>query len=173
MRVMNQMNQRKQQTPAEPAPDRVRPPYQFKPGQSGNLLGRRAVRIRLEDKMAELAGQYGGLDVLSPLERTLVEQAAALLTRKGPVSAEDHVRISNAVVRLLSRLEKSRRKVAPKPPTLAAWAASGAPADSGVPTTQRHRGKSSVRAPNEAGEASGESWEQMWARPYEAPGEGG
>jgi hypothetical protein len=74
---------------------------------------------------------------------------------------------SNAVVRFMTKVERSRKKAQPKPPTLAAWAASDAPAEA------RHRGESSVRAPNEAGEASGETWEQMWARPYEAPGEGG
>lgn len=122
--------------------------------------------------MVELAAEHGGLDALTQFERTLVEQAAKLLERKGPMSAEDHVRISNAVVRFMTKVERSRKKAQPKPQTLAAWAASGASGASGAPT-QRHRGKSSVWAPNEAGEAPGESWEQMWRRPYEPPGEGG
>jgi hypothetical protein len=104
---------------------------QWKPGQSGNPRGGASIRVRVQARMVELAAEHGGLDALTQFERTLVEQAAKLLERKGPMSAEDHVRISNAVVRFMTKVERSRKKAQPKSQTLAAWAASGASGASG------------------------------------------
>jgi hypothetical protein len=93
-------------------------PWRYKPGESGNPLGPTAARkLRLDAKCRELAAEYGGWDGLSIIERTLVEQAATLLVRRKPASAEDAVRCANAVGRLLHAVERRRGRPAPKSPT--------------------------------------------------------
>jgi hypothetical protein len=91
----------------------------FQPGQSGNPGGKVSNaerRRRAEAKARELAIEYGGYDALSPVDRVLVDQAAMLLMRR-PRSAEDIVRVSNSIQRLLSRLSKRQveRKREPAP----------------------------------------------------------
>jgi hypothetical protein len=77
-------------------------PWRFKPGQSGNPLGRAAsTKAKLHAKMAELSAEFGGLAVLTVCERTLIEQAARLLIRPPSTKAEDAVRVANTVARLL------------------------------------------------------------------------
>jgi hypothetical protein len=80
------------------------------PGRSANPSGRpsRAERqARIDAKARELAAEFGGIDRLSVVDRTLIEQAAALLVRK-PHSAEDAVRCANAVGRLLGAVQRRR-----------------------------------------------------------------
>jgi hypothetical protein len=80
------------------------------PGRRANPRGRpsRAEKQgRIDAKARELAEEFGGLDRLSVVDRTLIEQAAALLVRK-PHSAEDAVRCANAVGRLLGAVERRR-----------------------------------------------------------------
>jgi hypothetical protein len=103
--------------------------WRFKPGQSGNPLGRTAARkLKLDAKMAELAADYGGVAGLTVIERTLIERAAGLLLRK-PVAAEDAVRVANTVARLLRVVQLGRMGIAPpvEPPRLADWAQSAVP----------------------------------------------
>jgi hypothetical protein len=86
-------------------------PWRFKPGQSGNPLGRAAsTKAKFDAKMAELAADYGGVSALTVSERTLLEQAAGLLLRK-PSTAEDAVRIANAVARLIRVVQRGRGAV--------------------------------------------------------------
>jgi hypothetical protein len=103
-------------------------PWRFKPGQSGNPLGRAAsTKAKLDAKMAELAAEYGGVAALTVFERTLIEQAAGLLLRK-PSTAEDAVRIANAVARLIRVVQRGRAAAAPTPARLADWARTAPPA---------------------------------------------
>jgi hypothetical protein len=99
---------------------------QFKPGVSGNPLGREGVaRARLEAKLVELAADFGGVSALSTLERTLLEQAARLLVRRLPVNPVDAVRVVNVVARLIRQVQQGRAPVAAASPParLADWAA--------------------------------------------------
>jgi len=81
-------------------------------GVSGNPAGRsKAARdARVAAKMAELAVEFGGVSALSSIDRTLLRQAAELLMRR-PQGADDHVRIVNAVNRILGGLRKRRPPV--------------------------------------------------------------
>jgi hypothetical protein len=104
-------------------------PYGFQPGKSGNPGGRlsNAERARRDEaKARELAAEYGGWESLSPVDRVLLGQASALLLRR-PKSAEDLVRVSNSVARLLGGL--GRRKREPQRPSLAEYVASKAKAE--------------------------------------------
>jgi hypothetical protein len=104
-------------------------PWRYKPGESGNPLGPTAARkLRLDVKCRELAQEFGGWDALSVIERTLVEQAAALLVRRKPASAEDAVRCANAVGRLLHAVERRRGQSAPRGRSLAEHLATLGPA---------------------------------------------
>jgi hypothetical protein len=78
-------------------------------------------RARIEAEAASLAAEYGGMSKVSAIDRTLILQAAALLTRR-PRNGEDAVRASNAVARLLSivaRRHGGRRR--PRSTTTANW----------------------------------------------------
>jgi hypothetical protein len=83
------------------------------PGVSGNPAGRsKAARdARVAAKMAELAVEFGGVAALSSIDTTLLRQAAELLMRR-PQGADDHVRIVNAVTRILGgiRLRHGKRE---------------------------------------------------------------
>jgi hypothetical protein len=88
-------------TTAVQVPAQARDPVtgQFLIGWSGNPAGKMskaARQARLEGKCRELASEFAGWDRLSVVERTLIEQAAALLLRKPPRS-EDAVRCANSV----------------------------------------------------------------------------
>ena len=90
-------------------------PYGFQPGKSGNPAGRlsnKAKQERIEAQARELAVEFGGFDALSPVDRVLITHAAMLVLRK-PRSAEDVVRVCNAVQRLLGGLSKRKRKPEP------------------------------------------------------------
>jgi hypothetical protein len=103
-------------------------PTRFIPGQSGNPRGREstaAKAARIEAKARELAAELGGLDNLSAIDRTLVLQAAGLALRK-PRSAEDIVRHSNAIDRILRGLAK-RHGHEPKRRSLASFLRDGKP----------------------------------------------
>jgi hypothetical protein len=62
--------------------------------------------------MSELAKEFGGLDQLSVVDRTFIEQAA-VLTLRNPHSHEDAVRCANTIRSLLTAVE--RRKGTGKP----------------------------------------------------------
>jgi hypothetical protein len=90
-------------------------PFGFQPGESGNPAGRlsnKAKQERIEARALELAAEFGGWENLSAVDRLMLTQAATLVLRR-PKSAEDAVRVANAVQRLLGGLGK--RKRAPKP----------------------------------------------------------
>jgi hypothetical protein len=59
----------------------------------------------VEAKTRELADAYGGLAKLSPVDRTLLESAAALLVRR-PRNGEDSVRLANSISRLLNSVAR-------------------------------------------------------------------
>jgi len=75
-------------------------PYGFQPGVSGNPRGR-VSRKHIEEKARELSAELGDYDRMSAIDRALLEQAATLLLRR-PKNAEDVVRVSNSIARLLS-----------------------------------------------------------------------
>ena len=79
----------------------------FLPGQSGNPAGSAGRRERLERKVAELAEVLGGLDRMSALDRTYLEQAAQILMRR-PRSHADAVRAANTVRGLIAAVERRR-----------------------------------------------------------------
>jgi hypothetical protein len=96
----------------------------FQPGQSGNPGGRLSNaerQRRIEAQARELAVEFGGFEVLSPVDRVLLMQAAALLLRR-PKSAEDIVRVANSVQRLLGGLSKRKRRE-PAVPSVADYVA--------------------------------------------------
>jgi hypothetical protein len=98
-------------------------PHGFRRGQSGNPAGRlsnAAKQARVEAKARELATEFGGYDALSPVDRVLITQAAALVMRR-PRSAEDIVRVANTVQRLLGGLGKRKRKREPAERPLQAY----------------------------------------------------
>jgi hypothetical protein len=146
----------------------------------------RRARELVEAFRAELGG------AVSVTQRLAIERASALmalaedtkarrLAGADDVSLEDLVRIDNAAARAVKALGIGKAAGA-KPPSLADYIAArgggGAGASSAPPTEKTHHG-----APHGAGEAScaedvdaprpsgaGETWSEMWARPYEAPG---
>jgi hypothetical protein len=122
-------------------------PWRFKPGQSGNPLGRSAsTKAKLDAKMEELAAEYGGVAALSVYERTIIEQCAKLVLRH-TTTAEDAVRVANTVARLLRTVQRGRALQPAAPaPSLASWAQQASPAPSEAET---HR-----RGPQDDGEAS-------------------
>jgi hypothetical protein len=67
-------------------------------------------KLKLDNKMSELAAEYGGIAALTVTERTLIEQAARLLLRRPSGSAEDAVRIANTVARLIRVVQRSCRR---------------------------------------------------------------
>jgi hypothetical protein len=88
----------------------------FQPGKSGNPRGRlsnAAKQERVEATARELAAEFGGYDALSPVDRVLITHAAMLVLRT-PRSAEDVVRVANAVQRILGGLGKRKRKHEPE-----------------------------------------------------------
>jgi hypothetical protein len=90
----------------------------FQPGQSGNPQGAMSAREkqeRIEATARELAAEFGGYDALSPVNRTLVVQAATLLLRK-PRTQVDAVRVANSIGRLLASVRN--RKPASHAPVL-------------------------------------------------------
>jgi hypothetical protein len=101
-------------------------PWRWKPGESGNRFGSLSAKARaerIEAKARELAVEFGGYDSLSPVDRTLIEQAVGLVLRH-PKSAEDIVRHANAVQRLLGGLRKRLgRAREPAAPSLAEYVA--------------------------------------------------
>jgi hypothetical protein len=77
---------------------------------SANPAGRPTAesrRLKAVAKMAELAEAYGGLDVLGPVEKELLLQAATVLLTR-PTRAVDITRRANSVQRLLGRVAKMR-----------------------------------------------------------------
>jgi hypothetical protein len=139
--------------------------WRFKPGQSGNPLGPTAARrLKLEAKCRELAAEFGGWDGLSVVEKTMIDQAAALLVRRRPAGVENMVRCANAVARLLHVVERSRGKGCQKAEAASlgallsadlaraepAGASSMAPASDSPPEEKRAHG-----SPQSDGEASG------------------
>jgi hypothetical protein len=88
-----------------------RRPYGFQPGRSGNPAGRLSnaqKQALLAAKAAELAEEFGGINNLTTVERTMVEQAATLLCRR-PRRADDLVRCANAVQRLLAGIKRRHK----------------------------------------------------------------
>lgn len=92
-------------------------PWRWRPGVSGNPGGResKAARLARRDALVvELAGDYGGLDGLSVGDRLQLQIAADLMMRR-PKDGDDHVRIANAVARILDKLHS--RKPSDRKPT--------------------------------------------------------
>jgi hypothetical protein len=78
---------------------------------SGNPRGSesKAVRLaKLDAKCREIAEALGGWASMSALDKTQIEQAAKLLLRPWPRSAEDQVRVVNAAQRLIAACELRR-----------------------------------------------------------------
>jgi hypothetical protein len=91
--------------------------YPGNPGRPTAAMKRAAIEAEAE----VLAAEYGGMSKLAAVDRTLILQAAQLLTRR-PRNGEDAVRASNAVARLLSivaRRHGGRRR--PRSTTTANW----------------------------------------------------
>jgi hypothetical protein len=105
-----------------PAQNADQYPWRYKPGQSGNPAGslsKAAKRARVLARAEELAQEFGGLDKLTPVDRLLVEQAAAL-SMKEPRAYEHIVRHANSINRLLSAVRAHNgRREAPHPFTQA------------------------------------------------------
>jgi hypothetical protein len=119
--------------------------WRFRPGESGNPLGPTELRrCRVETKCHELAEELGGWDSLSKIERVLLEQAASLLVRSArhPPNAEDAVRITNTISRVLRTVERRRDQRAGS-------------AHCATPSLKGYlEGKAAVPAPGEAAGAS-------------------
>lgn len=86
----------------------------WRPGQSGNPSGRSkaAWQARLDALVTEWSEPFGGMAKLTPAERLLVYQAAALALRR-PARAEDAVRITNTISKIFAQVgfaDKRRRR---------------------------------------------------------------
>jgi len=82
----------------------------FQPGVSGNPSGKPSQgeqRARLLAKAAELAAPLGGYDALNAIERTLIEEAAALQLSK-PKRNDERLRRANVTSRIMRDLIKRR-----------------------------------------------------------------
>jgi hypothetical protein len=84
------------------------------PGVSGNPAGRSkaARQARLDALVAEWSEPFGGVVRLSPAERLLAYQAAALALRR-PARVEDAVRVTNAISKIFAQIgfaDKRRRR---------------------------------------------------------------
>jgi hypothetical protein len=84
-------------------------PHRFRPGESGNPGGKRAQRLRLEQKVAEYAAPYGGVAALAPDEIELLRQAA-ILSRCRIGDTEQRVRVANALRSIFELLANRHRK---------------------------------------------------------------
>jgi hypothetical protein len=96
-----------------------RHPGQFVPGQSGNPLGRRTQKQKIDARFAILASEFSNP---TETEALLLRHAARLLvkaeaTKNGDVS----VRAVNSVRRLLNGLRQHRREDAPPPSPPRPW----------------------------------------------------
>ena len=87
---------------------------QFRSGVSGNPMGERTRRLKLQHKIAEFAAPYGGVAALGPDELELVRQAA-LLTIRRVSDAEQQVRVANALRSIFELLAERHRKPRPIP----------------------------------------------------------
>ncbi len=86
----------------------------WRPGQSGNPAGKSkaARQARLDALVTEWCEPFGGVAKLSPAERLLAYQAAALAVRR-PNRAEDAVRCTNAISKIFAQIgfaDKRRRR---------------------------------------------------------------
>ena len=86
-----------------------RPAHLFKPGVSGNPSGgtrsKRFLALR-----GDIVADLGGEDMLTGIDRVIVEQAVALLIRSEKAKdGNDAVRASNAASRLLATLTAKRK----------------------------------------------------------------
>ena|SRR6266567_295622 len=96
--------QRDEQRHAEPGrmrPDGMPRGTPFPKGTSGRQL----FHQRVAAKARELAEPFGGLPALSALDRTYIEKAAILLTRRARL-AEDEVRALNTARGLIASVER-------------------------------------------------------------------
>jgi hypothetical protein len=84
----------------------------FRPGFSGNPRGPRSRKQLRDERMIELAAEFGGVDALSPGDKAMLGQAADLLNSiRKTTSDNDKVRIINTVNRIVSGI---RERHAPK-----------------------------------------------------------
>jgi hypothetical protein len=97
-------------------------PQNWRPGVSGNRLGRSnaARAARLAAKVAELSVEVGGVERLGAIDRVLIEQAASLLLRR-PKSYDDQVRVTNSVQRILRGIAKRHGLDRRRPRTAINW----------------------------------------------------
>ncbi len=94
----------------------------FPKGVSGRALHRQRVAV----KARELAEPFGGLSNMSALDRTYIEKAAVLLTRRVRV-AEDEVRALNTARGLIAPVERRRGRCEAHSADFASLLPDGAP----------------------------------------------
>jgi hypothetical protein len=84
----------------------------FRPGYSGNPRGPRSRKELRDERMIELAAEFGGVETLSPGDKAMLGQAADLLNSiRKTTSDNDKVRIINTVNRIVQGI---RSRHAPK-----------------------------------------------------------
>ena len=142
------------QPTSDPPPKRRRGPGKpWKPGTSGNSLGRLDGK-RYREICAELASELGGEDKLTASQRLIIDQIGKLKARSGQ---RDPVRIANAIAKLVKQLGIDRKRE-PKPaPTIKDYAAArmapGAPGNAAGASTGGGRHSASPDAPERTGDA--------------------
>jgi hypothetical protein len=97
----------------------------------GTLNGRTRRGRRLRTLIRDFSDQLGGWPALNAVDQALVMECATktveseevrdALARGAPVDSEQSVRVSNVLSRLLGQLERRRKALAPKPPSLNDW----------------------------------------------------
>jgi hypothetical protein len=95
--------------------------------------GRTASARRFKDLVEDFSGPLGGYAALSQADAVLVREVAARtieaelvqsrLANDQSVDPDVSVRLGNILARLLAQVERRRKALAPKPPTLAEYAA--------------------------------------------------
>jgi hypothetical protein len=84
----------------------------FRPGYSGNPRGPRSRKQIRDERMIELAAEFGGVEALSPGDKAMLGQAADLLNSiRKTTNDNDRVRIINTVNRIVQGI---RERHAPK-----------------------------------------------------------
>lgn len=89
----------------------------FKPGQSGNLLGRRITSVRFRELFDGFASSYGGPQALSPFQSEMLARAVRMWLRgERSRDVDTQIRLTHLATRLLAAVQHGGANPRRKPP---------------------------------------------------------